>query len=1057
MHSARLASLPPSGLFQGCASLGKRLGCVRGFEEELPRILPSRAAGSDTFDPVSDLWQYFRLGKPLCMLFNVYAEHVGLVPIPYAVESRLSNANACKALVMRFIIALKERLGWDTDDTFTVSQLFLNDTNGFVRVVRTVDRLLTLIEDHGLVHPHTPHPHDVVELSLVNDAGAGAPRDQRGHVGMELLESERKYVHDLEVLQAYASALSQHDIVSQDTMYHIFGNLDQLVDAQRRFLICLEQNAQKPVQNQQLSNIFRALEDDFSVYDLFCANYAHALQCINEERTALQKLSQIPGAHALFLEPTYELPTYLIKPVQRICKYPLLLEQLLKHTPEEATREREDLNDALTTIRRITDRVNETRRSQENEQLVKNLEMRVEDWKGHSLRTFGALLLCDTFTVSKGESEREFRVYLFEHILLCCKDMSTVTPARTRSKSGTRLRPRGGSLSESQAQAHRRSDHLAPLQLKGRIFLSNIVGAHVLGRQTAGSEALGPYILQVWWHGEFELESFCLKCKNEEQLRLWHTTLQRLLDEIRARRESAGSNISASSVPHSVTSQTMPGAPSAPSALAWASMRGASNLRSAGFMQVNTPSVAQPPTPDHGPNRLKRSSMTDAADALLGRTPYSGSSLSLTTSLNTPSMSECESPRDAFAWEECGGGILPTPAQASPHTAATSAPPPSSGPTVTTPSKPNFPSSGTASSPYSGGLPPRMPWRQMSAGNISSLRQQMSTTPAAPPSNQHKTTMPTRSSSVSGEATPSTVVRANPEFLAKEIEAMKVSRSPPTRLQGFAAARGGPPPMRIDMAKMQRTGSDSMALRSFMSPMPMTSSGTPASSTTIAAMPTNGYYTNHTAAAGAAPPPQPSSHHANHAAFSASQTPEWMQMPVSPRTEWNPYFPPTTGPTAPEAATAASAGAVAAHQNFVSMNESRKSAEALSVFAHSSSTGNTLSPSTRQNSSSGASCTSGSLWAHSAPHSPLSLGPVHVCVRYGAERTEMYVPSTVSFSELHASVHRQMGLPSDAHTRMYHIDEDGDRVMLLDDDDLATAMEHVRSLNQDPRLVIVIE
>lgn len=82
---------------------------------------------------------------------------------------------------------------------------------------------------------------------------------------------------------------------------------------------------------------------------------------------------------------------------------------------------------------------------------------------------------------------------------------------------------------------------------------------------------------------------------------------------------------------------------------------------------------------------------------------------------------------------------------------------------------------------------------------------------------------------------------------------------------------------------------------------------------------------------------------------------------------------------------------------------------------------------------------------------------MHVCVRYGAERTEMYVPSTVSFSELHASVHRQMGLPSDAHTRMYHIDEDGDRVMLLDDDDLATAMEHVRSLNQDPRLVIVIE
>ena len=58
----------------------------------------------------------------------------------------------------------------------------------------------------------------------------------------------------------------------------------------------------------------------------------------------------------------------------------MLLEQLLKHTPEGAPGHA-DVVEALATIRRITDRVNETRRSQENEQVVKNLEARVEDWE----------------------------------------------------------------------------------------------------------------------------------------------------------------------------------------------------------------------------------------------------------------------------------------------------------------------------------------------------------------------------------------------------------------------------------------------------------------------------------------------------------------------------------------------------------------------------------------------------------------------------------------------------------------------------------------------------
>jgi len=77
-----------------------------------------------------------------------------------------------------------------------------------------------------------------------------------------------------------------------------------------------------------------------------------------------------------------------------------------------------------------------------------------------------------------------------------------------------------------------------------------------------------------------------------------------------------------------------------------------------------------------------------------------------------------------------------------------------------------------------------------------------------------------------------------------------------------------------------------------------------------------------------------------------------------------------------------------------------------------------------------------------------------VHVRRGTEHIDVVLPSAVRFGELHAHVHRYMRL--DPHARMYHIDEDGDRVMLLDDDDLATAMDHVHR-HPDPHLLLVIE
>lgn len=98
--------------------------------------------------------------------------------------------------------------------------------------------------------------------------------------------------------------------------------------------------------------------------------------------------------------------------------------------------------------------------------MVKELESRVEDWKGHNINTFGSLLLEDVFMVAKSDTEREYHVFLFEKILLCCKEVLPNNPKKN-SKSNSLLKQKLPPGKKSKTT----------LQLKGRIFINNVTGA----------------------------------------------------------------------------------------------------------------------------------------------------------------------------------------------------------------------------------------------------------------------------------------------------------------------------------------------------------------------------------------------------------------------------------------------------------------------------------------------------------------------------------------------------------------------------------------------------
>lgn len=71
----------------------------------------------------------------------------------------------------------------------------------------------------------------------------------RTRAAFEIVDTERKYVSDLENMQKYANAIAQ--TIDQDTIHHLFPNLNKLLNFQRRVLIRFEGIAELPWPEQR--------------------------------------------------------------------------------------------------------------------------------------------------------------------------------------------------------------------------------------------------------------------------------------------------------------------------------------------------------------------------------------------------------------------------------------------------------------------------------------------------------------------------------------------------------------------------------------------------------------------------------------------------------------------------------------------------------------------------------------------------------------------------------------------------------------------------------------
>ncbi|KAF8629394.1 hypothetical protein AX15_003449 [Amanita polypyramis BW_CC] len=551
------AASQSTSLYQQCSQLRNRLLRIKGFDYYFSLASSSTDSRQST-DPVSHIWDLFSLGISLCYLVDLLPIDQGFARIgnsTFDPEKYNSNPDrAKKRAIALFAMQIKDRISGVIQgcELFTVTDLWdRNSTDGLVKVVHTVTAIVNHLPADAFEEPPPSPPslssHDSLDSIPDSIPPANAQDSARQNIVREIVETERKYVQDLEVMQKYSNALYQNNIIDQDTIHLLFPNLNNLLNFQRKFLIRLESTAELPWPEQRWGQDFLESEEEFIVYEPYCANYTNASELMLAHEQSLAVLNDLINVKG-------ELPAFLIKPIQRVCKYPLLLDSLIKAASPSVYPHYDELKAGSEAAKRIADKVNEAQRRAENDQTVKNLQARVEDWKGHHIANFGELLLDDIFLVTKSDVDREYHVFLFEKIILCCKEVSPNTQSGSKKggKSNSILKKQGTSTAFSLSGTYSSQRRSTSLVLKGRIFLGNVTQAISVPAKTTGASGIPThYPLQVWWKGDDDLEFFTLRCRREDQMRQWETQINRLIKELAQRRAMERTGLSRVAMPGS--------------------------------------------------------------------------------------------------------------------------------------------------------------------------------------------------------------------------------------------------------------------------------------------------------------------------------------------------------------------------------------------------------------------------------------------------------------------------------------------------------------------------
>jgi len=184
----------------------------------------------------------------------------------------------------------------------------------------------------------------------------------------EIVATEQAYVKHLRIIvNNFMESLNYNAIVDEATVNCLFSNVRDLEVLNSKLLARLQDKMENSSPEYWVvGDVFLGMIDELTIYSVYCANKEQSTSMLlkltkdndkfNKWLKEVTKDSELSGLG---------IGDFLVKPVQRICRYPLLLKELLKYTSEYHL-DYEQLVLANQRMEELTSMVNETKRMEEN-------------------------------------------------------------------------------------------------------------------------------------------------------------------------------------------------------------------------------------------------------------------------------------------------------------------------------------------------------------------------------------------------------------------------------------------------------------------------------------------------------------------------------------------------------------------------------------------------------------------------------------------------------------------------------------------------------------------
>jgi hypothetical protein len=259
----------------------------------------------------------------------------------------------------------------------------------------------------------------------------------------EIVITHEDYVKDLRSIRTvFAVPMKERSLVSAEVHKIFFEGIDELIRVEEYVL--QDMMGRKGLQPLDIANLFDSHLKNLQVYIPFCARQDQTLKLMTEQLTTnptfasfCDEVRKDPNCRGLSFD------AFIIKPLQRFCKLPLLFREVLKSLAEGNTEERRRLEATQLALEKILDEINaSTGAAEKLIELERNLIKKYPQIE--SLNLQHRKLLIDgeiAWVVKQTKDQAKLRLghfWLLDQLLLFCrspKELDFIMPLNTVSIS----------------------------------------------------------------------------------------------------------------------------------------------------------------------------------------------------------------------------------------------------------------------------------------------------------------------------------------------------------------------------------------------------------------------------------------------------------------------------------------------------------------------------------------------------------------------------------------------------------------------------------------------